>query len=309
MSIKSKLKHALTVSRDPRWWPFYLQRRFMQPQRRSWLAQQIARVRPPAGAFHRSDPLHLRHTTEIAEQGITHLPPPLSPSQCMELITYFSAKDVYDPYRTEIAPFKPQGQGRHSHSHVAHHYPEDIVQAPYLLALANDPAILSIVEKFLGCKPSLAYMATWWSYATSLGAQQAEFFHRDVDDWRFIKLFVYLTDVDAESGPHVYVSQSSQDPTLTTIRRFSDDEIAKNFKPEQIRVLTGKAGDAFLEDTFGIHKGQPVQRGQRLLFQAVYSMCALPYGPTKPVASHAEIQRKLPQLGLDPWVNRFYLEA
>jgi hypothetical protein len=309
MSIKSRIKHAITVSRDPRWWPFYLQRRFMQPHRRAWLARQVARFRPPAGTFQYVDSNQLRHYKEIAEHGITHLRPPLSSKQCGELVDYFSSKDVYDPYRTEIAPFKPLGPGRHPNSHIAHHCPEDIVQAPYLLALANAPNVLSLVEKFLGCKPSLAYMAAWWSYATPTGAQHAEFFHRDVDDWRFIKLFVYLTDVDVETGPHVYVSHSSRDPTLSIIRRYSDEEVSKHFRPEQIRVITGKAGDAFLEDTFGIHKGQPVERGQRLLFQAVYSMCALPYGPTRPIASHSEIQKRLPELALDTWVNRFYLEA
>lgn len=309
MSIKSKLKHAVAVSRDSRWWPFYLQRHFMQPERRSWLAQQIVRMRPPIGTFHSADPLLLRHSIEIDDSGITHLAPPLTSGQCTELVDYFSSRNVYDPYRPESAPFKPQGPGRHPNSHVAHHNPEDIVQAPYLLEMANDPGILSIVERFLGCKPSISYMAAWWSYATPLGAQQAEFFHRDVDDWRFLKLFVYLTDVNVESGPHVYVRQSSRSKNLAKIRRFSDQEVAQHFKPEQIRIITGKAGNAFLEDTFGIHKGQPVQQGQRLLFQVVYSMCALPYGPTRPVASHAEMQYRLPQRIFDPWVNRFYLEA
>lgn len=77
MSIKSKLRHAVTVARDPRW-PFYLQRRFMQPQRRSLFAQQIARMRPPTGTFHSNDPANLRHSAEIDEHGITHLAPPLS---------------------------------------------------------------------------------------------------------------------------------------------------------------------------------------------------------------------------------------
>ena len=33
MSLRSKLRHAVTVSKDARWWPFYLQRRVMQTLR------------------------------------------------------------------------------------------------------------------------------------------------------------------------------------------------------------------------------------------------------------------------------------
>ncbi len=295
--------------RDSRWWPFYFQRLFMRAHRRAWFARKIAHRRPQAGELHRIDPEDQRRFSELATHGITHIAPPLTRDQCAELVTFFSALNVYDPYRKEIAPFKPLAPGRHPNGHIAHHYPEDIVRAPHLLAIANSPEVLSIVSRFLGCKPTVAYMAAWWSYATPIGAQQAEFFHRDVDDWRFVKLFVYLTDVDANSGPHVYVTESTQSPALAAIRRFSDDEVTAHFKPEQIQSVTGHAGDAFLEDTFGIHKGQPVQRGQRLIFQVVYSLCQLPYGPNKPVASCSQVQSIHPQQALDPWINRFYLSA
>ena len=64
-----------------------------------------------------------------------------------------------------------------------------------------------------------------------------------------------------------------------------------------------------LEDTFGIHKGQPVAKGHRLIFQAVYSMHALPYGPQQPVIDRASVQSAFPGQRFDPWVNRFYLRG
>jgi hypothetical protein len=199
----------------------------------------------------------------------------------------------------------PNSDARHPDSHIAHHDPRDVIMAPYLLELANRPDILGLAGKFLGCRPTISYLASWWSYPTTIGPQQAEHFHRDVDDWRFLKLFVYLTDVGPDDGPHVYVRHSASSPRLRTIRRFTDDEVARTFGPQAMLALTGRAGEGFLENTFGLHKGMPVTRGQRLIFQAVYSMFPLPYAPKLPVADASAI--RLPNGAADPWINRLYL--
>ena len=39
-----------------------------------------------------------------------------------------------------------------------------------------------------------------------------------------------------------------------------------------VREITGRAGDAFMEDTFGLHKGQLPRKGIRLLAQFRYSV-------------------------------------
>jgi hypothetical protein len=70
--------------------------------------------------------------------------------------------------------------------------------------------------------------------------------------------------------------------------------------------LTGCAGEGFLEDTFGIHKGQPVLENRRLIFQAVYSMYPLPYGPKSPVLSAADVVLEDGSRP-DTWINRLYL--
>ena len=309
MSIKSKLRHAVTVSKDSRWWPFYLQRRVMQPLRREALARRIARMRPAMGTLGDGNAITQDRLHQLRTRGLARIGRPLDKAQCQGLVDYFLGHDVSDPHRPALPHFKPLEPGRHVNAHIAHHSAEDIVRAPHLLALANDPQVLATVEQFLGCKPTLAYLAAWWSYATPLGAQEAEFFHRDVDDWRFVKLFVYLTDVEDQSGPHVYVAESATSPKLTQIRRFTDVEVAANFALDQILTMTGEAGDAFIEDTFGIHKGQPVAAGHRLIFQAVYSMHALPYGPQQPVIDLAAVQAANPGHRFDPWVNRCYAKA
>lgn len=309
MNIASKVRQLGRVISDTRWWPFYLQRQVMQPATRDRFGSLIAsRLRPSARAkgLPRSESAVSRHVKEMQEAGISHFGQLLTTEQATELHNHFLTKKVHDPYRADGATFLPDSTARHPDSHIAHHDAVDIVNAPYLLAIANRPDVLEVVSRLLGCEPTLGYLATWWSYHTALGAQQAEHFHRDVDDWRFVKLFIYLTDVGAENGPHIYVSHSSSSPKFREIRRFHDQEVVQAFGADKVLELTGNAGQGFLEDTFGIHKGQPVASGRRLIFQAVYSMFPLPYGPKSPVANandftFADGSRP------DPWINRLYL--
>lgn len=314
MTLSSKLRQIGRMMTDARWWPFYLQRRVMRPALRERIATLVAaHLRPnavealPTAAIAVSSDVANR-VAALRREGISHFGQLLTSAQAAELRDYFLAKPVHDPYRSGSQNFLPDSEARHPDSHIAHHDARDILMAPYLLALANRSDILDIVGRFLGCKPTLGYLATWWSYHTSLGAQQAEHFHRDVDDWRFVKLFIYLTDVGPDNGPHIYVSRSSSSPALREIRRYDDQEVVKTFGRDNVMELTANAGEGFLEDTFGIHKGQPVSQGRRLIFQAVYSMFPLPYGPKAPVARLNEVTLDGGNQP-DPWINRLYLHG
>jgi hypothetical protein len=312
MSIQSKFRQLRVVLGDPRWLPFYFQRRFMAPVPRATVAGLVARHRRPAATPLAVDGSGSEQVApradELDRRGISHFGSLLTTAQAAELRARFEALPVSDPYRGPDRYYLPLSEERDPLSHVAHHSARDILMAPYLLAIANRPDILGTVARLLGCKPTLAYLATWWSYPTGIGAQQAEQFHRDVDDWRFIKLFIYLSDVGPDQGPHVYVQFSSRSPACRQIRRFTDDETAAAFGRDNILTLTGSAGEGFLEDTFGLHKGQAVEQGRRLIFQAVYSLSALPYGPSRPAARLDELPADL-AAGIDPWVNRLYLSA
>lgn len=295
----SKIHTAIKVLTDPRWWPFYVQRRILTPVRRDAIAGFIARRRPKARITELQSAVV--GAANLTGSGIHRLGRLLSPEQCWQLREFFSARNVFDPYRPRHPEFLPGSPLRDSHAHIAHHKPVDVIGAPWLLELANDPRMLDIAGAYLGCKPTIGYMACWWSYPTGLGPQQAENWHRDADDWRFIKLFVYLTDVGRESGPHVYVRGSASDPRLLKVKRFDHDEVAETFGEDNMLTMTGKAGDGFFENTFGIHKGQPVQQGTRLIFQVAYSLNPLPYSPKQPVSANVDAEH------FDAWTNRLYL--
>jgi hypothetical protein len=155
---------------------------------------------------------------------------------------------------------------------VFYRYKDLHQQVPAVAALANDPLLVAIVTEYLGMKPVLLGSRAWWSYPpppSSAAARQPHLFgfHYDIDDYKFIKLFIYLTDVDLASGPHVAISGTHRSKSLfEKVNRRISDEVANDRYKESIRVITGRAGTAFLEDTFCYHKGMSPQK-RRLIME------------------------------------------
>ncbi len=156
---------------------------------------------------------------------------------------------------------------------------------------------IRIVTAYLGCKPTLSSIGLRWSFPSEGKAEATQRFHRDPDDWRFLKLFIYLTDVDAESGPHVYVAGSHRTAGSLFERLYTTEEVERRHGRESVWTIAGPRGMSFLADTYGIHRGAVPTSRPRLILQLQYSLLpvfAFLYRPV-PVA---------PNPGLDRYVNR-----
>ena len=182
---------------------------------------------------------------------------------------------------------------------LGQYFREDLLQSDEILAIANDSRILNAVSKYLGVRPTISNVNCWWSFGDRESAKEAQFFHRDLDDFKFLKIFFYLTDVTEDSGPHIYVKGSHKLNKLLELRRFKDEEVHNTFKPENILTLTSPKGSAFIEDTYGIHKGQLPLKGNRLLLQIQYSYLPLHVEKYMPKKSSV-----IKDNGYDEYTNR-----
>lgn len=178
--------------------------------------------------------------------------------------------DCVDPWGDPDARFAPHRAP--AAAHAAIYARQDLVRSDVVMSIANDPAILATAARFLGATPTISNVNMWWSFKGKTAAKEAQLFHRDRDDLKFCKLFVYLTDVDTGTGPHVYVRGSARDEQLREARRLSDEEVMHAYGPERVEQLCGPRGSAFLVDTSGIHKGRLPEAGDRLLLQIEYSL-------------------------------------
>jgi hypothetical protein len=273
---------------------WYIQRKILRVQRREAIARRIANRRPRFESF-ACFAADEKHVTALESDGITHLGRLIPAAQVDRIVAALAKNECYDDSGRFLIDTAP-GSCR-----LANYSEALLVNCPHLLEIANNPSILAVCARVLGCKPTISNMSAWWSLPGHKAAEHAQLFHRDVDDWKFIKLFVYLTDVDENAGPHVYVRRSHQRDVLLPYRvaRFTDDEVKAVFPESDILKLTGKAGDAFLANTYGIHKGLLPLTRRRLLFQVQYSL--------SPIGVYRYSPRPVPGAAFDPYINRLYV--
>jgi hypothetical protein len=71
--------------------------------------------------------------------------------------------------------------------------------SPVLQALASGPQLRAIARKYLRTEPVLVSARMWWSFSGPTDAKQqmrdGQGFHYDIDGYRALALFFYLTDV------------------------------------------------------------------------------------------------------------------
>ncbi len=152
--------------------------------------------------------------------------------------------------------------------------------------LATDGSLLSVAQAYLRCRPVFLGCCMWWSTAFSdeASSEAAQLYHFDMDHVKFLKIFVYLTDVDEDQGPHVMVRNTHRRKSGAFLddRRYSDEEILAHYSADRIVSIAGPAGTMFAEDTSGFHKASPVNRGHRLLLQLQYATSGFG-SPLRPV--------------------------
>lgn len=279
---------------------FYLQRMVASARTRRKVADVFSKRLPTLPDALRGK--YLKEREALEEQGYVMLPNFATKSEVDEVVTWLQDKPVYDRWNKAAGTFLPDQPPKECHT--APYLDADIVTCPHLLHWANDPRVLSIVGQLLGGKPTLLNLTAWWSYPGHDKPQQAENFHRDVDDLHFIKLFVYLSDVDEECGPHVYVPGSHQCESFRKIRRYTDEEVLSFFGADGIKYFHGERGTAFLENTFGLHKGQLPKSKRRLIFQAQYSLFPIGIYEYSPV----QLEKNSESILLDRYINRLYVK-
>ncbi len=234
----------------------------------------------------------------LLHQGVTAMQGPLPGPILADLVAYFQATPCHDPYRPHLGRFRWDAPPS-DEVNIGFFTAEEVIRAPHMLDLINNPDILGAAELWFGCKPTIDNIGASWSYPGREKAKGAQRFHRDFDCARCFKAFYYLTDVDEEAGPHVYVRGSNRRPVLESAHAQSDDIIAGTFGHDAITPILAPAGSWFLEDVYGFHKGVLPKARPRLLLAIEYNLYPSPLAPKAPVLERDS--------RYDPHVNRVFM--
>ncbi|WP_019499469.1 phytanoyl-CoA dioxygenase family protein [Pseudanabaena sp. PCC 6802] len=297
------IKQGIT---DYRWLLFYIQRIDYNPERRRFISSIIANLLPKT-IGHQLSPEAQKLNKTLDEDGVVVLNNFVDKTQVEEMRAYLATKLCLDPQRPEMGRFSSPDLAPKVTFH-AYYTNEDAASLPHLWELANDPTILSIIEERFGAKPTISFLAVWWKLndfdpeanANLRSFAKPEEFHRDVDDWSEIKLFIYLNDVDESTGPHGFI-KSSHKWFLPPRSRALDLDCSNFPMKDNLAKITGEAGMAWLENSYVLHRGMVVTARPRLIISVVYTLFPGPHSPKTPILTCPDRNR------FDPYINRVYL--
>lgn len=299
------MHHAAVLRPGPGFKPtraalYFAQRLVTAPKLRRVVQRAIGRginlVHPLrlGGDATAGDSLDEAALAELRQDGLVGMPDLIAGPRAKAMADYFRRQKVFHAGKEIPLAELPAGVS------LAPYPLSTVLACPGLLELINHPRVLRLAARYLGCTPTLSSLGVRWSLPRPNGAQDIQRFHRDYDDWQSVKLFIYLTDVDAEAAPHLYVHGSHRTAGTFRARLFDASEVAARFGAKSIRAITGPAGTSFVADVHGIHRGGVPSGRPRLMLQAQYSVLpvfAFQYEPAPP----------RPAPPVDPYVNRLLI--
>jgi hypothetical protein len=141
------------------------------------------------------------------------------------------------------------------------------------LRLGTNPRLLDLANAYLGLWSKLEYVDLWYtSPAAEEERRSSQRWHRDFNDRHLLKAFIYLVDVDEETGPFEYVPRSAPGGELDSLWPWRplgenyppEDELAERLDGRAV-TFTAPKGTIIFCNTSGFHRGGFAKAKPRLL--------------------------------------------
>lgn len=162
-----------------------------------------------------------------------------------------------------------------------HSYGVDLdLSDPWFRACASH-RMLDVANSYLGMWSKLEYVDLWYSVPQPEEAMRisSQRWHRDFNDRKLVKVFLYLVDVDERTGPFQYAAGSAPGgpygdawPWRPLGENYPpEEELERRLPQEAIQTFTGPKGTLLFCNTAGFHRGGFATGRPRVLATATYS--------------------------------------
>ncbi|SFU23348.1 hypothetical protein [Mesorhizobium sp. YR577] len=283
--IAARIPTYLTDLREnPAWLPMFVLARTMPGRRVHWLTAKSVKPTENSNAtmFAGVD----RNTVVEALRSEGLFSGFFLPSSIQQEITHFAKQTPCFGNFDRRLEFLPTdhlvAEGDFGRALLSGHYFERILKCDAALAVQRDPLLHEVAAHYLGAQAQLITTRVWWSFPTQSVSDaeknlaSLDKYHFDLDDWRMLKFFFYLSDVDNDCGPHVYVRGSHNrriiKHQLTLLVGHPADEVLGAYGTDNAITLTGPAGLGFVEDPFGFHMGTVPKQAPRLMMEVGFGV-------------------------------------
>jgi hypothetical protein len=165
----------------------------------------------------------------------------------------------------------PQVDTRKKHEYVVHANSQQMMSHADIFFWGLQERLLHIVENFLGLP--VAYHGSYFrrDFANKV-QRKTRLWHKDIEDPHFLKIIVYLNDVDEDGGPFQYIPHNLTNDVCKTLKykygQIPDDVMKKVVNSSIWQTCTGSAGMVVIANTGNIlHRGKmPVDKDRYSIF-------------------------------------------
>ena len=193
---------------------------------------------------------------------------------CARSTVCYGDRDPSLPFKIDDPAVFEQSLGRKLR--LANHF-EQLLEWPMFSRLTRDPWLNEIARGYLGRDPLFLRSEVLWSFATPATFDErrsaAQVLHCDINDFKTLKVFFYLTDVGPHNGPHQYVKKGPVKRTLMHqmlgqhCASIPDDTLLRIYGANQMVTVCGPAGTGFAGDPSYFHRDAHPCEGCRVLAQ------------------------------------------
>ncbi len=272
------------VKENPAWLPMFVLARTMPGRRLHWAlsAKYKPSGDPRPSLFGKLDASAVADA--LRSDGIfTGLRMPVQVQQ--EISNYARITPCFGNFDRSlefVASRHREAEQRYGRSLLSGHFFERSLRSAGVRAIQADPLLMDIAKHYLGAGAQLITTRIWWSFPTKASTEadrslaSLDKFHFDLDDWRMLKFFFNLVDVDEGTGPHVFVKGSHNRRKVkhqyTLLVGHPADDVLDYYGADQAVTLTGPAGSGFVEDPFGFHMGTVPVTKPRLMMEVGFGV-------------------------------------
>lgn len=192
-------------------------------------------------------------------------------------VTSLDALSIHDSHKLLEAaqPITNElAQQSRSPSHLGKHTlmanADQLLAHPEIIRWGLSERLLKIVECYLGLPVGYGALSFYYSVADGRDAGP-RIWHRDKEDWKMVKVAVYLNDVDEFGGPFQCIKADVNKFLIATLPPYKGlsnlelEQLLKTNNPDDyLTSCIGKAGTVVFTDTSKYyHRGKPPSKSDR----------------------------------------------
>ncbi|RUR74815.1 2OG-Fe(II) oxygenase [Chlorogloeopsis fritschii PCC 9212] len=186
-----------------------------------------------------------------------------------------------------------------------------LMKYPEIFLWGLEERIINIVENYIGL-PVLYHGVDFRREIANEKLVDVRQWHLDVEDYRMVKIIVYLNDVSIKGGPFEYISKTLTSALRQNIKYsggFIPDQIIEDFVPRSDwKPCLGDCGTIIFSDTCNVfHRAKPPVEADRFSMTFAYtsrqpitmfSKSALPMDELRRISSRLSRRQRECILGL-----------